>query len=86
MIFDDDGINLEYRYRLCDAHGYDIHGRLYRFVQIRGYESSYLPHKGMIVSIACFHGKNDRYAPSIGPCHFHDGPYGNFIAIQEIDE
>jgi hypothetical protein len=77
---------IEESYTLHDAHRYDINGRLYRFVQIRGYESSYLPHEGMIVNIPCFHGKNDRYAPGIGPRHFHDGPYGNFIAIQQIDE
>jgi hypothetical protein len=71
---------------LYDAHRYDIHSRLYRFVQVAGYECSYLSHESMIVNIPGFHGKNDRYAPGIGPCHFHDGPYGDLIGIQEIDK
>ena len=86
--FSMDGINLEYRGTdtLRDAHRHDIHGRLYRFVQVPGYECSDLSHESMIVNIACFHGKDDRYAPSVSPRHFHDGPYGNLFGIQEIHE
>jgi hypothetical protein len=71
---------------LHDAHRHDIHGRLYRFVQVPGYECSYLSHESMIVNIPCFHRKDDRYSPGISPCHFHDGPYGDLICIQEIDK
>ena len=85
-VFDGDGIDLEHAYTLHDSRRYDIHGRLYRFVQVRGYESGYLPHEGMIVNIPRVHGKDDRYAPGIRPRHFHDGPYGDFIGIQKIDE
>ena len=72
--------------RLHDFHRYNIHGRLYRFVQVPGYECSDLSHKRMIVNIRFLHGKDDRNAPGIRPRHFHDRPYGDSIGFQKIDE
>ena len=81
------GIDLEYCERpLHDSHRYDVHGRLYRFVQVPGYECSDLSHESMIVNIAFFHGKDDRNAPGIRPRHFHDRPYGDSFGFQKIDE
>jgi hypothetical protein len=74
------------RQTLHNPHRYNIHGRLYRFVQVMGYERSYLSYERVIVNIAFFHSKDDRDAPSIRPPHFHDRPYGDSIGLQKIDE
>ena len=71
---------------LHDSRHDDIYRRLDRLVQVAGDESSYLSHKGMIVNISFVHREDDRYAPCIGPRHFHDRPYGDFAGVQEIHE